>query len=79
MDTFFYQVRKHCHDCGVPLRGYGQLACGGESQAEQTSAAHAAVFRPKRAGRGVQIVTTVEQLRAGALARTTDYMGNARR
>lgn len=26
MRDFSHQVRKHCHDCGVPMRGYGELA-----------------------------------------------------
>jgi hypothetical protein len=26
MADFAGQVRKHCHECGIPLRGYGELA-----------------------------------------------------
>jgi hypothetical protein len=26
MDHYVNQVRKHCHECGVPLRGEGELA-----------------------------------------------------
>lgn len=78
MKAFAGQVRKHCHECGVPLRGYGELAQA-ETGKEQTSATHAAVYRPKRTGRGVEVVTDLVQLGTGRLQRMTDYMGNAKR
>lgn len=78
MASFSKQVRKHCHDCGVPLRGYGELSQEVEG-VEQTTKTHEAVYKPKRKDRPVEIVSTVEQLIQGRITRTTDYMGNARR
>jgi hypothetical protein len=95
MVDFAEQVRKHCHECGIPLRGHGELAqadkinteYGGTLSAgmvepsdakEQVSATHQAVYKPKRKGRRVELVTVEEQL-GPPLQRVTDYLGNARR
>lgn len=74
MDAFASQVRFHCHACGIPLRGYGELAVGGER--EQVSKTHAAVYKPKNPDRPVELVTSLEQLKPGALVRATDYIQN---
>lgn len=95
MRPFTHQVRKHCFDCGVPLRGYGELAqakteldenassdVGAECwivPKEQVSETHTSICNPKRAGRQVEVVTTLEQLGVGRLAKITDYLGNAKR
>lgn len=71
------QVRKHCHDCGIPLRSYGNLAWGGPH--EQVSETHAAIYKPKKQGRRVELVTVREQLREGAVPRATDYIQNGAR
>lgn len=76
MESFKEQVRKHCHECGVPLRGYGALANHGP--VEQVSQTHAAIYHPKKE-REVQIVTSREQLAEGSLPKMTDYLGNANR
>lgn len=79
MQAFAGQVRKHCHECGVPLRGHGELAMSAEADAkEQVSATHEAIFRPKRRGRAVELVTVRDQLGA-PLAKMTDYLGNVGR
>lgn len=79
MLAFKHQVRKHCHECGVPLRGHGELAMSAEAGArEQVSATHEAIFRPKRKGRAVELVTVRDQLGA-PLAKMTDYLGNVGR
>lgn len=91
MPYFARQVRKHCHDCGVPLRGHGELAQARDSDLadmdgsiiqeagkEQTSATHEAVYKPKRKGRKVELVMAREQL-GDPLELMTDYVGNARR
>jgi hypothetical protein len=75
MYSFVRQVIKHCHECGVPLRGYGQLSQATEG-VEQTSLTHLNVYRPKRPRRSVQVVTELEQLGVGRLARVTEYLQN---
>jgi hypothetical protein len=77
--NFTNQIRKHCHECGVPLRGYGELAQTSDPHAtEQTSTTHQSVFLPKRTGRAVELVTVESQLRRGQIIKMTDYLGNAR-
>lgn len=79
MEDFYFtvQARKHCNECSVPLRGYGELACA-ENGVEQTSKTHAAVYRPKKRDRQVQIVTTLKELQSQAL-RFTDYVGGGKK
>lgn len=78
MWRFQDQVRKHCHECGVPLRGYGELAQTQSTFAkEQFSQTHADVCKPKRTGRLTEEVTELQQLGIGKLAKMTDYLGNA--
>lgn len=74
MEVFQEQVKKHCHDCGIPLRGHGALA-NDESGTEQVSETHRAVYEPKRKGRKVEVVTELIQL-GSPLKRTTDYIEN---
>jgi hypothetical protein len=81
MRAFSEQVRKHCHSCGIPLRGYGQLAQADDTDPnvhEQVSDTHHAIYKTKRRGRRVELVTTTVQL-GGTLARMTDYFGNAKK
>lgn len=75
MQSFTNQVRQHCHDCGVPLRGHGQLAQGSEKQEEQVSETHRDIYITKRR-RPLQIVTEVSQLGA-PLESTVKYLQNA--
>lgn len=75
MSAFATQVRKHCQDCGVPLRGHGELATAPDGL-EQVTQTHADVFRPKRKGRRVELVTVRGQL-GDVLGKMTDYIGNA--
>jgi hypothetical protein len=76
--SFANQVRFHCHACGVPLRGRGELACA-EDGVEQVSRTHADIYRPKEKGREIQLVVCRSQLGEGILVRSTDYLGNAKR
>lgn len=78
MDAFRNQVSKHCHECGVPLRGKGELAMSSDG-VEQTSPTHAGVFVPKRKGRHVQVVTNIVQLGTERVGRVIDYVKNARK
>lgn len=74
MAAFDEQVRYHCHACSFPLKGYGELAIGGTT--EQVSETHRSIYKPKDKDRLVQLITSPEQMRAGALVRGTDYIQN---
>lgn len=74
MADFADQARFHCHGCGIPLRGHGELAVGGTT--EQVSKTHADIYKPKSRGREVQLVTLREELLPGATA--TNYIQNAK-
>lgn len=77
MIDFASQSRKHCHECGIPLQGRGELAQDGDERAvEQVSETHRAVFEPKRKSRRVELVTTREQL-GEPLANVVRYLQNA--
>ena len=79
MHYFAHQVHKHCHDCGVPLRGHGALAQGSdETEVEQVSATHQGIYKPKRKGRRVELVTVEEQL-GDRLRMMTTYLQNSRK
>lgn len=73
MSAFEAQARWHCHRCGIPLRGYGELAVGGTK--EQCSETHADIYTPKKSGRPVELVTLQTQL-GKRLERATDYVQN---
>jgi hypothetical protein len=77
MSAFAPQVRKHCHDCGVPLRGFGEMALAPDG-VEQVSKTHEGVYKPKVRGRRVELVTVASQL-GPRLNSTVDYVGNGRR
>lgn len=77
MNDFAGQVRQHCHNCLVPMKGYGELAQSADGT-EQTTASYADVFRPKRTGRPVQLVQLATEL-GNPLERTTDYIQNSRK
>lgn len=77
MKDFAHQVRKHCHECGVPLRGYGELAQA-KAGREQVSQTHEAIFKT-RGKRAVELVVVRDQLEEGKITRFTDYVGNARK
>lgn len=76
MEAFKYQVRQHCHDCGVPLRGWGRLAQDNSGAPEQTSKAHGSIAKSKRR-RPLQVVTTLEEVQPDALAVATHYLQNS--
>lgn len=76
IDDFSHQVKKHCHECGIPLKGYGALANTGPS--EQVSKIHESIYIPKRRDRNVELVTTKAQLGVKSLPVITDYIDNGR-
>lgn len=73
VNYFSSQISKHCPDCGIPLRGFGSLAIGGK--VEQVSKTHVDIYKMKRPGRTIEIVTSTKQL-GGKVPRTTDYCEN---
>jgi hypothetical protein len=75
MPSFAGQVRKHCHECSVPLRGYGSLAQS-EDGVEQVSETHAAGYLPKKKGRRVELVQVMDQLKSKNL-KVTEYLQGA--
>jgi hypothetical protein len=75
MGGFRDQVRQHCHNCLVPMKGHGELACSVDGK-EQTTASYAGVFKPKRRERTVEIVQLATDL-GKPLERTTDYIQNS--
>ena len=77
MIFFRDQVRKHCHECSVPLRGYGELAQSQDPDAaNQVSETHRLVYNPK--GRQpLELVTERGQLREQRLETMTHYLQNA--
>lgn len=74
MDAFAHQARKACHACGIPLKGFGQLAIGGDR--EQVSKTHADGYIPKDPNCKVEIVSRLSQLGERHLPRSTDYIQN---
>lgn len=77
MGFFRNQVKKHCHECGVPLRGHGENAQSDDPSAcEEVSETHKGIFNPKRKGRRVSLVVTPEQL-GPPLERMTNYLQNS--
>lgn len=76
VECFAHQVRFHCHNCLVPMRGYGALALDCDGQ-DQITEIYSDIYKPKRKGHQVQIVTTSEQL-GDQLASFTDYINNAK-
>ena len=76
MQDFVQQVRYHCHACGIPLRSYGQLSQS-LTEAEQVSQTHAAVYKLKKPGRRLQVVTDRGQVLEQALSTAVEYIANA--
>lgn len=77
MRFFTGQIRQHCHSCGVPLKGYGQLAQSNNlDDAEQVSQEHINVCKPKKKDRRIELIVVREQL-GQPLERTTRYLQNA--
>lgn len=77
MRSFKDQVSHHCHGCGIPLKGWGNLAVSDPSQAEQVSATYADIYKPKVKGRQVELVELSTQLGQSHLPKSTDYIENA--
>lgn len=75
MQGYAEQVGYHCMACGIPARGYGELA-NNPHGTEHVSLTHENIYKPKQRDRLVQLITTSQDLKAGALERATDYVQN---
>ena len=71
--NFQHQVDKHCFDCGIPLRGYGDLDNGTN---EYVSKTHLPIYKLKRpSGKVIHEVKLYGDLKA-LVPRVTDYIEN---
>jgi len=75
MEQFQSQVEAHCHDCGVPLRGYGELAQGSDG-VEQTTEFYKDEYLSKKKDRFVDVVTQLQDLRPQGVGKVIDYIQN---
>lgn len=69
---FQSQIDKHCYDCGIPLRGYGDLDNG---TLEYVSKTHLPIYKLKGSGKVLKLVTNTSELE-GHVQRATDYVEN---
>lgn len=74
LSEFKHQIDKHCFDCGMPLRGMGDLAVSGTK--EYVSETHKSILKFKRPGsRVINLVDNTKQLH-GHVKVATDYIEN---
>jgi hypothetical protein len=78
MNKYSDQVDHHCHNCLVPLRGYGELACSTDG-VETTTKTYLPVFQPKKLTRPVHCAKSNEHLQTGKIKLSTDYIGNSKK
>lgn len=71
MSGYADQVSFHCHRCGIPMRGEGELATSG---VELYSLTYESVVKPKTRGKLVQLVTKMSELSPKGQPVTT-YLG----
>lgn len=76
MADFAAQVDHYCHRCGIPLKRFGPLANGGP--AEEVSATHADIYKPKVRHRRVELVTLDTVRASRTVGKATDYIENGR-
>lgn len=74
IESYDAQIRKHCHECGIPLRGFGELAVEGAK--ESVSQTHADIYKPKNPNRPVRLVSLSSDL-GPSLSKATDYVENS--
>lgn len=74
IENFENQIYKHCFECGVPLKGLGDLAVNGEN--EFVSKTHEKIYQLKRPkGKFLHVVENRKDL-GGEVNRATDYIKN---
>lgn len=78
IEIFSEQVRQHCHNCLVPLRGYGQLACDTDPLTpELTTSNYRDLLHPKNRRRPLVVVSERSMLEEGRISKMTRYLQNA--
>jgi len=70
------QIKTHCQACGIPLRGYGELAQS-QDGTERTSKFYLPIYQPKDSKRNVMVVESLKELQSQSLSAVTDYLGNS--
>src|SRR5688572_144293 len=74
IERFQHQIDKHCWECGIPLRGFGDLAVTGKI--EYVSETHKNIYNLKRKnGKEIKLVKKLEDM-DGHVQRATDYISN---
>jgi len=71
--AFEDQIRAHCFNCGVPLRGKGDLAVGGTK--EYVSETYLPIAKLKQKNKEIVLVKNVKDL-GETVRRATDYINN---
>jgi hypothetical protein len=83
MTAYASQVRLACHDCGVPLRGYGELAQSDDPASKnQITLKHNVVMRQLKGSdpeERIEVLLSTDRvkLREQALQKTIHYLQNA--
>lgn len=72
MSYYAHQVRQHCHNCLVPLKAKGVLACS-TTESEITTPDMLELYMPKKLTRSV-----THKIEPNKIKVSTDYLGNAR-
>lgn len=72
INEFSHQIDFHCHRCGIPLRGYGELAQSDDNGIETMSEDYVQQLRLKRKGR-----TIVSEIKPQGLQSVVSYIGNS--
>lgn len=76
IERFEHQIRKHCFECGIPLKGLGDLAVKGTN--EYVSETHENIYKLKKPqGKTLHLVKSRNEL-GGQLNRATDYIANGK-
>ncbi len=73
--AFEDQIRQHCFNCGVPLRGKGSLAVGGTKEYVSKTYLPIAKLKRTKQEKELVLVKSVEDL-DGRVNRATDYINN---
>lgn len=79
MVDFVEQVRQHCHDCGMPWKGYGELACAGDNGVELITPDWENSLPSMKKGRTPKVSADLEDLKPDSVDDVTRYLQNARK